>query len=961
MRYFFLLLLLIFLCTGARAQLTVTADLGLKDDYCSATVTDPNADCINVPTGNNMLTYLPGQDGEILITYRLVNNSGKRIVQFLFEDSEYGEVFPVTATNIPAGVTVPANFIYPARTTPTTVNATIKLTVEYANGTSEVVQNTYVIDVVPPTVSVEFGVALQSDVCDNTIAPNCPVPYGALNGQTVTVGALDTFTTRFAWTNDGLSTFDMESLVDQDNFQIASTGFDQTPGQTLISSRHWEAPAAPGTYNYSQTLTVTDFAGNTATATVTYIIIVQAPQVSVEFGVARQADVCDNQPLAAVCSVPYGALDGQTITVGALDTFTTRFAWTNEGLNEWDMENLVDQDNFQIANTGFNQEPGQTLISSRHWEAPAAPGTYNYSQTLTVTDLGGNTAMFTVTYLVIVQAPQVSVEFGVANQNDVCPDVTTAALCNVPYGALNGQLVTVGAGDTITTRFAWTNDGLGTWDMENLVDQDGNQLANTGFDQQPGQTLISSHHLIAPGIPDTYDWSQTLTITDKGGNTATATVTFRVKVTCSISDLAPPVALCRNRTFTIVEGDTQTINAGMLDDGSFDGCGALAGGAIDITSFTCADEGPNTVTLTVGDLQGNTASCTSTVTINVEEAIYEGPNNNCVTTSVAVTGGQTWWDIAAPNGRIIAQVLIGNNTNIASVKASIFKSGSTTENFNGLPFLSKRINLLLLNGSGMAVQPNNEPVYVRLYYTESEMDALMAAAGAANPNNFTVVKTSNNDCGSGYTGQNATGMNTTRASFGCAGEDAYFEFFTGSFSTFYLFAADAVLPVELTTFNAREVEKQKVRLDWVTASETDNLHFQVEHSTDGRTFSALGAVAGAGNSVTEQAYEYLHETPVVGVNYYRLRQVDIDGTETLSEVREVNLSGSPELAVFPNPTAAELRVKGFAGGPVKIINQQGQVVLQRYLGELEPLEVSHLPSGLYLLQLPAANLRWIKR
>ncbi len=554
----------------------------------------------------------------------------------------------------------------------------------------------------------------------------------------------------------------------------------------------------------------------------------------------------------------------------------------------------------------------------------------------------------------------VDIEFGVANQNDVCPNQPIAPNCPVPYGAANGQVVTVGAGDTLTTRFAWTNTGLGEYDLINVVDQDGFQIANTGFDQEPGQTLISSRHWVAPGANGTYDWSQTLTITDMGGNVITRTVTYQVIVDCNISDLAAPTALCQDRTVSLRDGQTVNINAGQIDDGSFDGCGQLAGGGIDISSFTCADEGVNIVTLTVGDLRGNSATCTSEVTVVVDDAIYEGPNGTCVSTSAAVAGGQAWYDITAPNGKMIAQVIIGNNTNITSVIANIYKSVEMTEEENGLHYLSKRIDLKMIGPGGNQVQPNNEPIYVRLYYTEAELGALMAASPGSNSSTFTIVKTSDTDCGTGYSGTNAREMNVSFNGTGCAGEDAYFEFFTGSFSTFYLFANNAILPVELTEFNAREVDKQRVQLDWQTTIETDNSHFEVTHSTDGRTFEVLGEVAGAGNSTAEQAYGFLHKTPAVGLNYYRLRQVDYDGTESLSKIREVNISGIPTLSLYPNPTVDALRIKGFAGGPVRVIDQQGRRVLQRNLAEFEPLSVQALPAGVYVVQIKNEALRFVK-
>ncbi|TXF89411.1 T9SS type A sorting domain-containing protein [Neolewinella aurantiaca] len=1218
MRYFFLLLLVTFLCTCGRAQVTVTASIALADDQCNPVINDPNTDCISVPAGNDMLSYLPGQDGDIIITYRLTNNTAGTITQASVTDSDRGSIVPVSVVNIPPGTTVTANRIYPAETTPRTVTPTVTANVENSAGASLSVTNDYTLDVVAPEVSVEFGVARQADVCDNEpTAPNCPVPYGALNGQTVTIGALDTFTTRFAWTNSGLSTFDMENLVDQDDFQIANTGFDQEPGQTLISSRHWEAPAAPGTYNYSQTLTVTDMGGNVVTETVTFIVIVEAPMVEVEFGVARQADVCDNEPtapncpvpygalngqtvtvgaldtfttrfawtnsglgafdmenlvdqdgfevastgfdqepgqtlissrhweapaapgtynysqtltatdmggnvvtetvtfiviveapmvevefgvarqadvcdneptapncpvpygaltgqtvtvgaldtfttrfawtnsglgtfdmenlvdqdgfevastgfnqepgqtlissrhweapaapgiynysqtltatdmggnvvtetvtfiviveapmvevefgvarqadvcdnepLAPVCPVSYGALNGQTVTVGALDTFTTRFAWTNSGLGTFDMENLVDQDGFEVASTGFNQEPGQTLISSRHWEAPAAPGTYNYSQTLTATDMGGNVVTEAVTFIVIVEAPMVEVEFGVANQNDVCPDEPVAPNCPVPYGPLNGQMVTVGAGDTLTTRYAWTNTGLGEYDLINIVDQDNFQVANTGFDQQPGQTLISSRHWPAPAEPGIYDWSQTLTITDKGGNTLVRTVTFKVQVDCNLSDIAPPTALCRDRSFTVLEGTTLNINPSDLNDGSFDGCGPIAGGSIDISSFTCADEGINVVTLTVGDSNGNLASCTSDVTINVEGIIYEGINNDCESSTSPVTGGQAWQDILSQDGQVIAQVIIGSNTNIAAVRATVYKSAEMTELVRGQAYLSKRINLEMLDAGDNVVQPNTDPIYVRLYYTEAEIAALTAASPGSSPATFTVFKTSDTDCGAGYSGANALGMNTSFHSTGCTGEDAYLEFFTGQFSTFYLFATEAILPVEMTSFEAHADDKQRAVLNWSTATESGSSRFDVEHSSDGRTFRYVGAVAGAGESYEERRYEYLHPSPVSGINYYRLRQVDLDGTETLSDVREVTITGPVKLVAYPNPATDILSLRGFTGGSVSVVDMQGRTVLRTTLSEFGSLNVAELATGVYLLRTGEESIRWIKQ
>jgi len=206
MRTLFLTLLLLFsLCTCGLAQdITITADIALADDQCNPVINDPNTDCIGVPAGNDMLTYLPGQDGDIIVTYRLTNNSGGTITQVLVTDSDRGTIVPVTGVNILPGTTVVTSRIYPAETTSRTVTATVTANVANAAGASLSIEGEYTLDVVAPMVAVEFGVARQADLCDEEpVAPNCPIPYGAENGQTVTVGAMDTFTTRFAWENTG--------------------------------------------------------------------------------------------------------------------------------------------------------------------------------------------------------------------------------------------------------------------------------------------------------------------------------------------------------------------------------------------------------------------------------------------------------------------------------------------------------------------------------------------------------------------------------------------------------------------------------------------------------------------------------------------------------------------------------------------------------------------------------------
>ena len=87
----------------------------------------------------------------------------------------------------------------------------------------------------------------------------------------------------------------------------------------------------------------------------------------------------------------------------------------------------------------------------------------------------------------------------------------------------------------------------------------------------------------------------------------------------------------------------------------------------------------------------------------------------------------------------------------------------------------------------------------------------------------------------------------------------------------------SALPVELLSFSAT-AQSDGILLNWTTASERNSDHFNVEHRTDNPTFASIGELPAAGNSSAVLHYALLHRAPAAGINYYRLVQVDKDGT-----------------------------------------------------------------------------------
>lgn len=182
--------------------------------------------------------------------------------------------------------------------------------------------------------------------------------------------------------------------------------------------------------------------------------------------------------------------------------------------------------------------------------------------------------------------------------------------------------------------------------------------------------------------------------------------------------------------------------------------------------------------------------------------------------------------------------------------------------------------------------------------------------------------------------------------------------------TRFTFAVSGPLPVTLLEFTARP-KNSTVLVSWATAMEQDNKYFVIERSADGRSFTAIGRVAGSGNSNNVLHYQFTDVNPLAGTSYYRLQQVDLDGKAALSSIATVRMDNGSKtaLTVSPNPVtnyvninintagkAYTMRVSGVDGrtiingtGSVNQLNQQ----LNRRLNSLAP--------GVYVLNADNAE------
>ncbi len=175
------------------------------------------------------------------------------------------------------------------------------------------------------------------------------------------------------------------------------------------------------------------------------------------------------------------------------------------------------------------------------------------------------------------------------------------------------------------------------------------------------------------------------------------------------------------------------------------------------------------------------------------------------------------------------------------------------------------------------------------------------------------------------------------------------------------------VPVELLAFSGKYKDGVN-QLSWSTASEKDNAYFEIERSNTGTKFESIGKVQGAGTTVETQYYTFSDLNPSTTLNYYRLKQVDIDGTFEYSSIVSINIEDKDfNTKVFPSPTSNVLNVEANQKvNTVEIIDLTGRVIMSELYKNLNSvqLNVAHLPTGTYFVSIKsdeAVNLlRFVK-
>ncbi len=156
-------------------------------------------------------------------------------------------------------------------------------------------------------------------------------------------------------------------------------------------------------------------------------------------------------------------------------------------------------------------------------------------------------------------------------------------------------------------------------------------------------------------------------------------------------------------------------------------------------------------------------------------------------------------------------------------------------------------------------------------------------------------------------------------------------------------------------------ENQTVKLLWSTATELNNAYYAIERSANGKSFEKIGEINSYGNSNMLKSYQFVDEKPMSTVNYYRLRQVDFDGKETVYKTVSVNFGKNTTTKVYPTVAKDKINVEisgDYGVTDLLVVNLLGQVVKSQKLQNTEgvtPINISDLPNGSYIMRIVSKN------
>lgn len=308
---------------------------------------------------------------------------------------------------------------------------------------------------------------------------------------------------------------------------------------------------------------------------------------------------------------------------------------------------------------------------------------------------------------------------------------------------------------------------------------------------------------------------------------------------------------------------------------------------------------------------------------------------------------------------VLNSVSLGTTTVCETIESSVLFH-------NGQPYVNRHYEIS---------PTNNDSAIVCLYFLDDDLVQYNNAASGLWPSlptalnplltaNLCIAQTHNGDLNT--PGHTVTSIPNTviSSTYDPATTVWTICFPVSSFSHFYLHAQNPLnipLSAQLVRFTASRDHENSV-IEWITSGELNNNYFIVERSDDGDNFNAISSPilsqAMNGNSQQELKYSFIDTHPRYGMNYYRLRTVDIDGKEGLSEIATVYFEKEIAVRLYPNPVQDELKIEirsaKNCNALIRVLDATGRVVktidlLLQSGPNKTSVDLNELADGVYLV------------
>ncbi|MCX6314316.1 MAG: fibronectin type III domain-containing protein [Sphingobacteriales bacterium] len=481
-----------------------------------------------------------------------------------------------------------------------------------------------------------------------------------------------------------------------------------------------------------------------------------------------------------------------------------------------------------------------------------------------------------------------------------------------------------------------------------------------------GGSAISSGTALVDGT--TYYASQTVGVCESVTRLA-VTVTLNPAAT---ANAGTPQSICAGNTVTLAG----TIGGGASSATWSGGLGTFSPNAttLDAVYTPTAGEitaGAVTLTLTTDNPAGPCGAVTSNMTITISTnsgSLVSSAIPVCKTMSVGT--GAVYTSGACD---IIDKVVPNGASPVNGVINSCVTIDATVQSYNSEPYLQRHFDIT------PSTNPLTSSARITLYVLQSEFDDFNLAnstypdlptgpSDAAGIGNLRITKYSGTGTAPGnYTPGVETLLDPDDVDIVWNGSYWEISFDITGFSGFYIHTGYGnPLPLNLLNFGGYK-DGSVNQLRWSTANEINSRGFEVQRSVDGIHYSAIGFVNSVGQNGTTNNYVYTDRAVVGDRQYYRLRQVDLDGHSKLSNIvliRGDKLNVLQVQGLYPNPATSQINL--LLSSPIQekmqlqLMDITGRTVVQRWISVETgsnniPVNISMLSSGSYLVKLLGAS------